>query len=67
MSTEPAPLTLAEAMHRAAWHAIPRASDRRPDAIARFEDRDEAIAGMGDLDMLLAEEFGALDPKRRTR
>ena len=64
MSTEPAPLTLADAVHRAARACDPAGeSPSSGDAIARFEDRDEPIAGLGNLDMLLAEEFGALDPQ----
>ena len=64
MSTEPEPLSLAEAVHRAALACDP--AGRLPsaaDAIARFEDRDEPIAGIGELDLHLAEEFGALDPQ----
>ena len=64
MSTEPEPLSLAEAVHRAALACDP--AGRLPsatDAIARFEDRDEPIAGIAELDLHLAEEFGALDPQ----
>src|SRR5918997_2798006 len=64
MSTEPAPLTLAEAAPRAALACDPAGeSPSSGDAIARLGDRDEPIAGLGNLDMLLAEEFGALDPQ----
>lgn len=64
MPTEPEPLSLAEAVHRAALACDPAArSPSAADAIARFEDRDEPIGGIADLDMHLAEEFGALDPQ----
>lgn len=64
MSTEPAPLSLADAVHRAALACDPTGkSPSGGDAIARFEDRDEPIAGIANLDQVLAEEFGALDPQ----
>ena len=64
MSTEPEPLSLAEAVHRAALACDPTGrSASAADAIARFEDRDEPIAGIADLELHLAEEFGALDPQ----
>lgn len=64
MSTEPEPLSLAQAVHRAAQACDPSGkSQSAADAIARFEDRDEPIAGIGELDLHLAEEFGALDPQ----
>ncbi len=64
MSTEPAPLSLADAVHRAALACDPTGgSPSSGDAIARFEDRDEPISGIGDLETHLAEEFGALDPQ----
>ena len=64
MSTEPPPLTLAEAVHRATKACDPAAeSPSAADVLARFEDRDEPIAGLEDIDGRLAEEFGALDPQ----
>ena len=64
MSTEPPPLTLADAVHRAAQACDPTAeSASAADVLARFEDRDEPIAGLQDVDGRLAEEFGALDPQ----
>jgi hypothetical protein len=64
MPTEPEPLTLAEAVHRAARACDPEGnSPSAADAIARFEDRDEPIAAIQDVDQRLAEEFGALDPQ----
>ena len=64
MSTEPEPLTLAQAVHRAAQACDPAGeSPSAADVLARFEDRDEPVAGLQDLDGRLAEEFGALDPQ----
>ncbi len=64
MSTEPEPLTLAEAVHRAARACDPTGeSPSAAEVLARFEDRDEPIAGLQDIDGRLAEEFGALDPQ----
>lgn len=64
MSTEPQPLTLAEAVQRAVQACDPTAqSPSAADVLARFEDRDEPIAGLQDIDGRLAEEFGALDPQ----
>jgi hypothetical protein len=64
MSTEPEPLTLAEAVHRAVRAVDPSGeSPSAADVIARFEDSDEPIAGLADVDGRMAEEFGALDPQ----
>ena len=64
MPTEPEPLTLADAVHRAARACDPTAeSASAADVLARFEDRDEPIAGLREIDGRLAEEFGALDPQ----
>ena len=64
MSTEPAPLTLAGAVQRAARACDPTGeSASAADVLARFEDRDEPIAGLQDIDGRLAEEFGVLDPQ----
>ncbi len=64
MSTEPEPLTLADAVHRAVQACDPTGdSPSAAEVLARFEDRDEPIAGLQDVDGRLAEEFGALDPQ----
>lgn len=64
MPTEPAPLTLADAVHRAVEAVDPTgASAGVADALARFEDRDEPITSLEDPDGELAEAFGALDPQ----
>ena len=62
MPTEPHDLTLAEAVRRAAEAVDPNGGD---DAIAalvlRFEDRDEPIRGIDDVDGLMAEAVRELD------
>lgn len=64
MATEPEPLTLADAVRRAVRACDPTGdSDAAAEVLARFEDRDEPIAGIADVGMRLAEEFGALDPQ----
>ena len=64
MPTEPEPMTLAEAVQRAALACDPDGTHpSAADAIARFEDRDEPISALEDADTELAEEFGALDPQ----
>ena len=65
MPTEPEPMTLAEAVNRAAHACDPDgATASAADAIAHFEDRDEPITSLEDADAALAEEFGALDPQQ---
>jgi hypothetical protein len=64
MPTEPQPLTLFDAVHRATRACDPTGeSPSAADVLARFEDRDEPLAGIGEVDTLLAEEFGAIDPQ----
>ena len=64
MATEPQPLTLAEAVQRAVRACDPAdESASAADVLARFEDRDEPLAGLQDVDGRLAEEFGAIDPQ----
>ncbi len=64
MATEPAPLTLSEAVHRAVKACDPEArSAAAAGSLARFEDRDEPLSALEDPEGRLAEEFGALDPQ----
>jgi hypothetical protein len=64
MPTESAPLTVFDAVRRAVNACDPDASSAAgADALARFEDRDEPLAGLEDPDRELAEVFGALDPQ----
>lgn len=60
MPTEPASLTLSEAVRRAVDACDTTGAG---DVLARFEDRDEPIASLSDPDGELAEAFGALDPQ----
>lgn len=65
MPTESAPLTVFDAVRRAVNACDPDATSAAgaDDALARFEDRDEPLAGLEDPDRELAEVFGALDPQ----
>ena len=64
MATDPQPLTLAQAVHRAVEVCDPDgADDRLADLLARFEDRDEPIRGAEGIEQLMAEETGRLDPE----
>jgi len=64
MPTEPAPLTLSEAVRRAVKACDPEGgSQAGADALARFEDADQPIAALEDPELELAEGFGALDPQ----
>jgi hypothetical protein len=60
MPTEPAPLTLADAVRRAVDACD---STTAEDVLVRFEDRDEPITTLSDPDGQLAEAFGAIDPQ----
>jgi hypothetical protein len=65
MSTEPQPVTLAQAVQRAAEVVDPDGAD--PDVVeflVRFEDADEPITAVEDVDQRLAEAAGALDPQQ---
>ena len=64
MGTEPAPLTLADAMHQAIRAVDPTGEDAgMGDLLARFEDLDEPIGTPEDAEQRIAEEVGALDPQ----
>ena len=64
MPTEPAPLTLAEAVHRAVEACDPaRETSASAEVLERFEDSDQPIASLEDPDRDLAEAFGAIDPQ----
>jgi len=64
MPTEPAPLTLADAVHRAVQAVDPSGlGDSSGEVLERFEDRDEPIASLHDPEQMLAESFGAIDPQ----
>jgi len=60
--TEPAPLTLAEAVRRAVEAVDPDGGDDRlADLAQRFEDRDEPISAVADVEQQMAEATTALD------
>jgi hypothetical protein len=64
MPTEPHTPTLAEVVRRAAEVADPPgADDRVTELITRFEDRDEPISAVGDVEEQLAEAHGIIDPE----
>ena len=63
MPTEPAPLTLSQVVHRAIEVCDPAGTDADlADLLARFEDADEPVAGLDDVEQRIAEATGALDP-----
>jgi hypothetical protein len=63
MPTDPHTPTLAEVVRAAAEAADPAAADDRVnDLIMRFEDRDEPVSAVGDVEEQLAEAHGIIDP-----
>lgn len=65
MPTDPEPLTLAEAVHRAVVVVDPDGNAGLEDFLERFEDDDEPLGGdLADIAaQRIAEESGALDPQ----
>ena len=64
MPAEPEPTTVAQVVHRAALVCDP--AGQNPDVadlFARFEDSDEPVTSVPDLEARLAEAVGALDPE----
>jgi hypothetical protein len=67
MPTDPAPVTLAQAVHRAAEVVDPDGADSGvTDLLERFEDDDEPIAAIEDPEQRLAEATGAIDPQEES-
>ena len=63
MPTEPHTATLAEVVRAACDAADPAAQDERvTDLLRRFEDRDEPVTAVGDVEEQLAEAHGIIDP-----
>src|SRR3954449_4675829 len=63
MPTEPHTPTLAEVVRAAADAADPSgADDRVTDLLVRFEDRDEPVTTVADVEEQLAEAHGIIDP-----
>jgi hypothetical protein len=64
MPTEPSPPTLAEVVHRAAEACDPTGVEEGvAQLLARFEDRDEPVTAIGDVEAEIAEQKGAVDPQ----
>ena len=62
MPTEPETATLARVVHRAVEVCDPDGPGLG-DLLARFEDRDEPVTQVADIERELAEAKGALDPQ----
>lgn len=58
MPTEPAPLTLAQVVHRAVETCDDGSSEALDELSARFEDADEPIAAIDDIERRLDEAIG---------
>lgn len=64
MPTEPETPTLAEVVHRAVEVCDPAGADEGvAQLLQRFEDRGEPITSFGDVEQLVMEEKGAVDPQ----
>jgi hypothetical protein len=64
MPTEPQPPTLAQIVHRAAEVCDPAGSEEGvSQLLARFEDRDEPVTAVADVETEIAEHKGAVDPQ----
>jgi hypothetical protein len=62
--SEPETITLAEVVHRAVDVVDPDGSEDGPAALlARFEDRDEPVTAIPDVEEELLEAKGAIDPQ----
>jgi hypothetical protein len=62
--TEPQTPTLAEVVHRAVEVCDPTGDDDgMADLLRRFEDRDEPVTSVRDIELELAEAKGAVDPQ----
>jgi hypothetical protein len=64
MPTEPPTPTLYEVVHAAAEAADPTGAEEGvAQLLARFEDRDEPVTGIADVEEEIAEQKGAVDPQ----
>jgi hypothetical protein len=64
MGTEPQPATLAEVVRRAVEACDPSGMDAvLGDLLLRFEDADEPVTAVGDLESRLADAAGDVDPE----
>ena len=63
MPTEPQPITLAQIVHRAVELCDPEGADADLSTLLeRFEDADEPVTAVTDLDQRLAEATGTIEP-----
>jgi hypothetical protein len=63
MPTEPQPVTLAQIVHRAGEVVDPQGGDPDvSDFVVRFEDADEPVTAVENVEERLAEAAGAVDP-----
>jgi hypothetical protein len=64
MPTEPDPITLSQVVHRAVEVCDPAGTDTDlADLFIRFEDADEPVTAVEDIEQRMAEAAGALDPE----
>jgi hypothetical protein len=64
MSTEPAPVTISDAVHRAVRVLDPTGNDQNlGELLGRFEDDDQPIGVAAEAGQRIAEGVGALDPQ----
>jgi sirohydrochlorin ferrochelatase len=67
MPTEPQPVTLAQIVHRAGEAVDPQGGDPDvSDFVVRFEDDDEPVTTVEDVEERIAEAAGALDPQQES-
>jgi sirohydrochlorin ferrochelatase len=67
MPTEPAPVTLAQVVHRATEVVDPEGADADVvDLLVRFEDADEPVTAIEDVELRIAEGAGAIDPQEES-
>jgi hypothetical protein len=67
MPTEPQPVTLRQVVQRAVDVVDPAGSDADlGDFLLRFEDADEPVSAVGDIEQRLAEAAGAIDPEQES-
>ena len=63
MPTEPQPVSLAQIVHRAGEVVDPQGGDPDvSDFVVRFEDADEPVTAVDDVEERIAEAAGAVDP-----
>src|SRR6476660_5316195 len=67
MPTDPAPVTLAQVVHRAAEVVDPEGADQDVvDLLVRFEDADEPVSAIDDVEQRIAEGAGTIDPQEES-